>query len=74
MKRLEEALARLKESHLEEVSRLYKAKTRGGCDCFHSNVPLDVTKKKTRGEVVEFPERVEQSAKWPQQACTTMFS
>ena len=33
---------------------------------------LDVTKG-TRGEIVEFLEKVEQSGKWPQQACTTMF-
>ena len=26
------------------------------------------------GEVVELLEKVEQSGKWPQQACTTMFS
>ena len=26
-----------------------------------------------RGENVEFLEKVEQSGKWPQQACTTMF-
>ena len=33
---------------------------------------LDLTKE-TRGEIVEFLEKVEQSGKWPQQACTTMF-
>ena len=27
----------------------------------------------TRGEIVELLEKVEQSGKWPQQACTTMF-
>ena len=37
----EEALPRLKECHLEEVSRLYKAKTGVGCDGFHPEVPLD---------------------------------
>ena len=29
--------------------------------------------KETGGEIVEFLEKVEQSGKWPQQACTTMF-
>ena len=33
---------------------------------------LDLTKE-TRREIVEFLEKVEQSGKWPQQACTTMF-
>ena len=35
-------------------------------------VLLDVTQE-TRGDTVEFLEKVEQSGKWPQQACTTMF-
>ena len=35
-------------------------------------VPVDVTKE-TRGEIVELLEKVEQSGKWPQQTCTTMF-
>ena len=64
-----EALPRLKECELEKVSRVYKAKNRAGCDGFHRKVSLDLT----RGEVVEFLEKVEQSGKWPQQACTTMF-
>ena len=29
--------------------------------------------KETRGKIVEFLEKVEQSGNWPQQACTTMF-
>ena len=33
---------------------------------------MDLTKE-TRGEIVEFLEKVEQSGKFPQQACTTMF-
>ena len=33
---------------------------------------LDMTKE-TRGEIVEILEKVEQSGKWPQQACTTVF-
>ena len=64
----EEALPRPKECLLEEVSRLKKV----GCDGFHPKVPLDLTKE-TRGEIVEFLEKVEQSGKWRQQACTTMF-
>ena len=39
---------------------------------FTAKVPLDVTKE-TRGEIVEFLQKVQQSGKWPQQACTTMF-
>ena len=44
LKKLEEALPRLKECGLGKVSRLYKAKTGVGCDAFHSKVPLDLTK------------------------------
>ena len=51
---------------------MYKAKTGVGSDGFHTKVPLDVTTE-ARGEIVEFLEKVEQSGKWPQQACTTMF-
>ena len=69
----EEALPRVKECHLEEVSRSKKAKTGVGCDGFQPEVPLDLTKEMRR-EIVEFLEKVEQSRKWPQQACTTMFS
>ena len=68
----QEALPRPKECLLEEVSRLCKAKTGVGCDGFHPEVPLDLTKE-TRGEIVEFPEKVEESGKWRQHACTTMF-
>ena len=71
MKRLEEALPRLKESHLEEVSRLFQAMTGVGCDGFHPKVLLDLTRETTR-EIIDFQEKVEQSGKWPQQACTTM--
>ena len=41
-------------------------------DSVHSKVPLGLSTE-TRGEVAEFPEKVEQSGKWPQQVCTTMF-
>ena len=68
----EEALPRLKERDLEEGSRLYKAKTGVGCYGFHMKVPLCLTEE-TTGGIVEFLEKVEQSDKWPQQGCTTMF-
>ena len=42
LRKLEEALPRLQECHLEKVSRLSKAKTRVGCDGFHPKVPLDL--------------------------------
>ena len=57
---------------MERASRRYTAKTGVGCDGFHPKVPLDLTKE-ARGGIVEFFEEVEQSGKWPQQACTTMF-
>ena len=72
LKRLEEALPRQKETHFAEVSRLYKAKTGAVCAGFHPKVSLDLTKEMKR-EIVEFLEKVEQSGKWPQEACTTMF-
>ena len=49
-----------------------KAKTGIGCDGLHPKVLWDLTEE-TRGKVVEFSEKVEQSGKWPQQACTMMF-
>ena len=39
---------------------MYKAKTGVGCGGFHPKVPLDLTKE-TRGETVEFLEKVERS-------------
>ena len=68
------ALPRLKEWELEKVSRMYKAKTRVGCDGFppQGSPGLDLIKE-TRGAIVELLEKLEQSGKWPQQACTTMF-
>ena len=51
---------------------MYKAKTRVRCDGFHPKVPSNLIKE-TRGGIVEFLEKVEQSGNWPQQACTTMF-
>ena len=67
LRECEEALPRLKEGDLDMASRLYRGKNR-----FHPKVPLDLTEE-TRGEIVEFLEKVEQSGKWPHQACTTMF-
>ena len=55
----EEGMPRLKESDLEKAARNYKAKTGVVCDGFHPKVPLDLTIE-TRGEVVEFMEKVEQ--------------
>ena len=46
-------------THWQRASSLYKAKTGVGCDGFHPNVPLDLTKE-TRGKIVEFLEKVEQ--------------
>ena len=73
LKKLEEVLPRLKERDLEKVSRLYKDQTGVGCDGYHPTVPLGLNKKETRGEIVEFLVKVEQSGRWPQQACTTML-
>ena len=42
-----------------------QGKDRSGMRWFHPKVPLD--------QIVEFLEKVEQSGKWSQQACTTMF-
>ena len=72
LRKSEKVLPRLKECHLEAVSRLFQAKTGVVCDGFHPKVPLDLTNE-TREEIVEFPEKGSQSGKWPQQACTTMF-
>ena len=41
-------LPRLKECEFDKVSRLYKTKTGVGCDGFHPEVLLDLTKE-TRG-------------------------
>ena len=72
LKKCEEALPRLKEGNLEKAPRLYRAKTGVGCDGLHPKVPLDLTTE-TRGKVVEFLEKVDQSDRWLQQACTTTF-
>ena len=72
LKKVEETPPRLEECELEKASMLYNAKTGIGCDGFHPKVLLYLTKE-TRREIVELLEKVEQSGKWPQQACTTMF-
>ena len=41
LRNAEEALPMLKVCHLEEVSRLFQAKTGVGCDCFHPTVPFN---------------------------------
>ena len=41
----EDALPRLKECHLEEVSRLYKAKKGVGCHGFHPKFSLDLNER-----------------------------
>ena len=62
LKECEEAFPRLKEGDLEKASRLCRAKAGVGCDGFHPKIPWDLTKE-TRGEIVEFLEKVEQSGK-----------
>ena len=69
LKRLEEALPKLKECDLEQVSRLYKAKTGVRCDGFHPKVPLDLTKE-TRGDNCEVLR--EGGAEW-QMAATSLY-
>ena len=63
----EEALPRLEECNLENVSRLYEAKAGVGRDGFHPKVPLDFTKE-TRGENREVSR--EGGAEWPMAATT----
>ena len=58
-KECEEALPRLKECQLEKVSRLYTAKTGVG---YATDSTRNLTKE-TRGEIVEFLEKVEQKRK-----------
>ena len=72
LRKREEALPRFKEWELDKVSRMYKTETGVGCDGFHPKVPLDLATE-TRGDIVDFLEKVERSGKWPQQACTTML-
>ena len=55
------------ETELEKAAKSYKAKTGVGCDGFHPKVLLDLTKE-TRGEVVEFMEKVKQCGRWPQRS------
>ena len=70
--KLKEDLPRLKVCDQVKALRLHKARTGGRCDGFHPKMPLDLTKEKS-AEVVEFEEKAEQSGKWPQQSCSTMF-
>ena len=63
-------LPKLKQCEVDRGSRLLKENTGVGWHPLRSS--LDLTKE-TRGEIVEFLEKVEHSGKWPQQAFTTMF-
>ena len=49
-----------------------KQKTGVGCDGFLPKSSLGFDKRNEE-KIVEFLESLEQSGKWPQQACTTMF-
>ena len=69
LKKSEEALPRLKECELENLSRLYKAKTGVGCDGYHSKIRLDVAKE-TRGEIVEFLDK--SRAEWEMAAASLL--
>ena len=72
LKSLWEGMPGLMESDLEKAARNYKAKTGIGCDGFHPQSSAGLGERnKRRG--VEFLEKVEQSGRWPQQACTMMF-
>ena len=70
---MEEALPRLNERDLEKGFEMVQGKDRSGMRWLPpEKFPWDLTEE-TRREVVEFLEKIEQSGKWPQQACTTMF-
>ena len=69
LKKLEEALPRLKEGDLEKNIWIAQSKCSSGV----RRIPPESSLGETRKEIVEFLEKVEQSGKLPQQACTTMF-
>ena len=71
LKELEEALPRLT-SVSGKKCRNYTRQRRVGFDGFHSKFHLGIDTR-NEGNIVEFLEKVEQSGKWPQQTCTTMF-
>ena len=56
---------------LEEASRLYEAKTREGCDGCLPQVSLDL-RKKQEAKWWNSLDKVEQSGRWPQEACMAM--
>ena len=56
---------RIEEEALPRLKEAVQSKDRR-CD--------GMRKRERRGEIVEFLEKVKQSGKWPQQACTSMFS
>ena len=72
VKKLEEALPSLKSVIWRMLRDCTRQKQELDVMVSIPKVPLDLTEE-TRGEIVEFLEKVEQSGKWPQQACTTMF-
>ena len=57
LKECEEALPS-REGDLKRHRHCTRQKTGVGCDGFHTKTPLDLTKE-TRGEIVEFVEKVE---------------
>ena len=63
----------LRQGEFEKAARSYKAKTGVGCDGFHLKLPLELSKG-AAGDMVKFLEKLEHCWRWPQQACTTMFS
>ena len=63
LRRCEEALPRLREGDLEKASRMYKAKTRAGCDGLHPKIPL-VLAKETRLDLAKAFERVSLHVVW----------
>ena len=63
----------MREETWRAARKSYKATPSGRCDGFHPKVQLDRSEK-TRGEVVEFLQTVEQCGKWPQSPGMTMIS
>ena len=59
------SVAEFERRRLGKGIKTVQGKSRSGMRWIHPKSPLDLTKE-TRGEIVEFPEKVEQSGKWPQ--------
>ena len=62
---LEEGMTRLEEGDSEKAARNYMASTGVGCNGFRTEVPLELSKR-TRGDVVEFLQKVARCGRWPQ--------